>query len=365
MQGPNSSSAPGGYGADKAGGPENPSGTPLKLSVCIPTYNRAAFIGETLESILLQGGEQVEVVVMDGASTDNTAEVVATYQQRHANLVYHRGQANLGVDRDMATAVELARGEYCWLMSSDDLIAPGAIGILFAEIASGADIYFCNVTLCDIQMRPIRSTRYMSSHRQTDIFDFSDRTQFITYLSLATSNNALFCYMSNLVFRREGWLAVGYNPRFDRTGYAHVYTLFSSVKSRGVVKYVSTPLVWNRGDNDSFSSQGLEKRYLLDFDGYLLLADQLFGDDPIRRKAFLHVMTREHPWYRLAKLRASMESDKQWEKISGRLSAFGYSRWAMFLVSLVGRFPKLVKGTLQLNNRFARSPLLHWLREKL
>ena len=365
MQRSNSSDTQGGSGADKAGAPEKPPGSPVKLSVCIPTYNRAAFIGETLKSILLQGGDQIEVVVMDGASTDNTAEVVATYQQRHANLVYHRGQANRGVDRDMATAVELACGEYCWLMSSDDLIAPGAIGIVLAEIASGADIYFCNVTLCDIHMRPIRSTRYMSPYRQTDTFDFRDRAQFINYLALATSNNALFCYMSNLVFRRTGWLAVGYNPRFDRKGYAHVHTLFSAVKSRGVVKYVTAPLVWNRGDNDSFSSQGLEKRYLLDFDGYQLLADQLFGDDPVLHKAFLQVMTREHPWYRLAKLRASMESDKQWDKISGKLSAFGYSRWAMFLVSLVGRYPGLVKGALHLNSRYARARWLHWLREKL
>ena len=365
MQGSNSSIAPGGHGADKVGGQENPADTPIKLSVCIPTYNRATFIGETLESILRQGSEHIEVVVMDGASTDNTTEVVASYQQRHANLVYHRGQANRGVDRDMAAAVELARGEYCWLMSSDDLIAPGAMEIVLAEIASGADIYFCNVTLCDIQMRPIKSTRYMSPHRQTDVFDFSDRVQFINYLSLATSNNALFCYMSNLVFRREGWLAVGFNSRFDRTGYAHVYTLLSSVKSRGVVKYVSAPLVWNRGDNDSFSSQGLEKRYLLDFDGYQLLADQLFADDQVLREAFLHVMTREHPWYRLAKLRASMESDRQWERIISKLSAFGYRRWDMFLVGLMGRFPKLVKLALNLNNRYARSSWLHWLREKL
>lgn len=365
MQRSNSSTDAEEPGADKAGIPENHSETPIKLSVCIPTYNRAAFIGGTLESILRQGGDQVEVVVMDGASTDNTAEVVATFQQRHANLVYHRGQANRGVDRDMATAVELARGEYCWLMSSDDLIAPGAMEIVLTEIASGADIYFCNVTLCDIQMRPIKNTRYMAPHRQTDIFDFSDRAQFITYLSLATSNNALFCYMSNLVFRREGWLAAGYNPRFDRTGYAHVHTLLSAVKSRGVVKYVSAPLVWNRGDNDSFSSQGLEKRYLLDFNGYQLLADQLFADDQVLRKAFLHVMTREHPWYRLAKLRASMESDRQWEKICGKLSAFGYRRWDMFLVGLIGRFPRLVKLALHLNNRYARAPWLQWLREKL
>src|ERR1700733_7939997 len=98
----------------------------IKLSICIPTYNRAAFIGKTLESILSQVNESIEIVVMDGASTDDTSEVVASYQSRFKNLVYYRGSTNLGVDRDMATSVELARGAYCWLMSSDDLVKPGA-----------------------------------------------------------------------------------------------------------------------------------------------------------------------------------------------------------------------------------------------
>src|SRR5260370_25638719 len=122
---------------------------PIKLSVCIPTYNRAAFIGETVESILSQTDGSVEVVVVDGASTDGTPEVVASFQKRFANLIYYRGTENLGVDRDMATSVELATGEYCWLMSSDDLVKPGAVSEVLDEIKSRADIYLCNISLCD------------------------------------------------------------------------------------------------------------------------------------------------------------------------------------------------------------------------
>src|SRR5882672_5791002 len=105
----------------------------VKLSICIPTYNRAAFIGESLQSIFVQGSEAIEVVVVDGASTDNTAEVVSSFQNNFPNLTYHRGAQNKGVDRDMASAVELARGEYCWLMSSDDSLRPGSIRKMLDE----------------------------------------------------------------------------------------------------------------------------------------------------------------------------------------------------------------------------------------
>lgn len=338
---------------------------PIKLSVCIPTYNRAAFIGETLESILPQVNESIEVVVVDGASTDNTAEVVASFQNRFANLLYHRGAQNMGVDRDMATAVELARGEYCWLMSSDDLIKPGAISRMLEEIQSGADIYLCDITLCNSDMQPIRGLKFLSDHRSTNQFDLMDREQFLTYLNLATSNNALFCYMCVIVFRRSSWASVGFNERFSRTGYAHVFTLLSFIKMRCLIKYIPSALVLNRPDNDSFSSQGIEKRFMLDFDGYLLLANELFYDDPQVKRAFLQVMSREHPWYRLIKLRSAIQSAAAWREISSRLLVFGYTRRALAVYGFCGRFKALVEAAVFLNRRFAAAFAIRWLRVRL
>jgi abequosyltransferase len=99
----------------------------IKLSICIATLNRSAFIGATLESIVCQATEQVEIVVLDGASTDNTEAVIRGYQELFPRLRYVRQNANMGVDRDFAEAVDLAQGEYCWLFSDDDLLKPGAI----------------------------------------------------------------------------------------------------------------------------------------------------------------------------------------------------------------------------------------------
>lgn len=101
--------------------------TAIKLSICIATLNRGAFIGATLESIIAQATDEVEIVIVDGASSDNTAEIIKDCQKRFSRLRYFRQNANQGVDRDFCSAVDLASGEYCWLFSDDDLLKPGAI----------------------------------------------------------------------------------------------------------------------------------------------------------------------------------------------------------------------------------------------
>ncbi len=91
------------------------------------TRNRGAFIDATLESIVCQATEEVEIVIVDGASSDNTEDVVRRCQERFPRLRYYRQNANQGVDHDFAAAVEMAHGKYCWLFSDDDLMKPGAI----------------------------------------------------------------------------------------------------------------------------------------------------------------------------------------------------------------------------------------------
>lgn len=103
-----------------------PTGKP-KLSICIATFNRGAFISETLDSILGQIESGIEIVVVDGASPDNTMEVMTAYVQRHQEVKYFREAENSGVDADFDKAVGYARGEYCWLMTDDDLLKPGAL----------------------------------------------------------------------------------------------------------------------------------------------------------------------------------------------------------------------------------------------
>src|SRR5687767_2741192 len=88
----------------------------IKLSICIATFNRARFIGDTLDSILVQMEPGIELVVVDGASHDGTQALMAEYVPRHPEIRYFREARNSGVDGDYDKAVAYARGVYCWLM---------------------------------------------------------------------------------------------------------------------------------------------------------------------------------------------------------------------------------------------------------
>src|SRR4030042_4622527 len=107
------------------------------ISSCIATYNRGQFIGETLDSIVPQLADDVELLVVDGASTDNTENVVRRYIDRDFRVRYVRLPAKGGVDQDYCRAAELARGDFCWLFTDDDLLKPGAVAAVKAAINEG------------------------------------------------------------------------------------------------------------------------------------------------------------------------------------------------------------------------------------
>ncbi|MFN8595224.1 MAG: glycosyltransferase [Anaerolineae bacterium] len=89
-----------------------------RVSVCIPTYNRIAFLPKVIECALNQTFVDLEVLVVDNASTDETAEIVAGYSD--ARVRYIRNDQNLGMVRNWNRCFELARGEYVTIWSDDD-----------------------------------------------------------------------------------------------------------------------------------------------------------------------------------------------------------------------------------------------------
>jgi glycosyltransferase involved in cell wall biosynthesis len=104
----------------------DPVGTPNdsrpKVSVCIPTYNRAHFIGETLASVLAQTMQDFEIIVYDDASTDETEAVVRSIDDERIH--YYRQDRQVGISRNRNSCLAVARGEYIGWLDSDDLYLP-------------------------------------------------------------------------------------------------------------------------------------------------------------------------------------------------------------------------------------------------
>jgi len=336
----------------------------IKLSICIPTHNRAKFIAETLGSLVSQTGDNVEIVIVDGASTDNTAQIVQGYRGKFRNLAYFRSEKNMGVDRDMAKSIELSRGRYCWMFSDDDLLKPGAIKTILREIESGDEIYLCNITACNLKMSAYKEMFWLSTKIKDRVFNLHDRKEFKFYCDNANSIGALFSYMSAIILRRQEWNLSGFDQDFQGSAYALASSLISFTKRRCRLKYLKSSLVLWRNDNESFQhSGGLVNRFLLDFDGYLKLADKYFINDDLK-KSFLRVMTREHPWYTVVHAASLINDQQLWLQFKDKLIIFGYGPVMVEFCRFCSRQKSLTAIAVKLKRKFVRSGIYLWFNKK-
>jgi abequosyltransferase len=265
---------------------------PIWLSICIPTYNFGEFIAETLESILPQVVEGVEVVILDGGSTDDTTAVVRDFQARCSALRYHRRDERGGIDRDMARTVDLARGRYCWLFSSDDLMKPDAIARMLEQIQSGFDLYLCGLTICTRDMHPVRDHRVLSlpAGSTFDLAVDGDRREFF---ERAQTTTAFFSFLGSVIFKKERWDAIPLDEDFVGSCWAHVARIFRMIPDGLRVKYLADSFLLKRSDNDSFMEVGLVRRYAISIDGYHRLAATFFGDDSSEARHIRRVVANE------------------------------------------------------------------------
>lgn len=102
------------------------------VSILIPTYNRADFVGEALNSALNQTYSNLEIIVHDDASQDNTPEVLSGYHDPRVRII--RTEANHGMIGGWNYIVKRAHGEYIKFLASDDLLSPTCV----AELVSAA-----------------------------------------------------------------------------------------------------------------------------------------------------------------------------------------------------------------------------------
>ena len=95
----------------------------MKISVCYIQYNRIECLLRSLRLLERQTYDNIEVVISDDASTDNTEQEILLLKQNYRfSLVYSRLTTNCGYDRNYRRCVELASGDYCFVLGNDDAI---------------------------------------------------------------------------------------------------------------------------------------------------------------------------------------------------------------------------------------------------
>ncbi len=118
-----------------------------KISIVTPSYNQGEFIEETIRSVLLQGYPNLEYIIMDGGSTDETQAILERYSPWLSHVV---SQPDNGQSDAIATGFEIASGEILAWLCSDDLYLKGALEWVARQYSTNPEIaLFCGATRID------------------------------------------------------------------------------------------------------------------------------------------------------------------------------------------------------------------------
>jgi glycosyltransferase involved in cell wall biosynthesis len=317
------------------------------LSICIATLNRAGFLKETLDSILDQASDEVEVVIVDGASSDGTEEVVRGLQLRFPCIRYLRREKAMGVDRDFDAAVQHASGEYCWLLCDDDVLKPGAVAKVLSETRRGHSLLVVNADVWNAGYSKLLQEKRMKID--------GDRVY------PPSSNEALFAdtaeyltFIGGVVIRRDLWMARE-RERYFGTEFVHVGVIFQSPLP-GTALVISKPLISIR--------YGMAQWTERSFDIWMFKWPELVWSLPYLSDNVKYRATRREPWKLLKNLlvyraMGAYSSKVYHDKVRGRIRERG-RRAVPFLVSMLpGRVLNLLGvAYFSLFHRQALMPLV-------
>ena len=119
------------------------------LSLCIPTYNRSSILCKCLESIVCQNrfNGDVEIVISDNASTDDTEKIATQYSNRYPNIKYFKNDQNIK-DGNYPISLDRAKGNYVKLLNDNCILEEGALDYLTSKLQSNYDnktpVFFTN-----------------------------------------------------------------------------------------------------------------------------------------------------------------------------------------------------------------------------
>lgn len=171
------------------------------VTIAITSYNYARTLGDAIASALAQTYRNLDVVVLDNASTDNSVEVARSFLDDRLRVVVH--PENVGLQRNHNLAIRQARGEYVMFLSADDMLLPSAVydAVMFRRDHPDVDIAYFSVAIADSDGN-VQGYFDHPAHDGADFF--SNRNELA---SLLTRDNSM--YMPTMLFPRTLFAELG------------------------------------------------------------------------------------------------------------------------------------------------------------
>jgi glycosyltransferase involved in cell wall biosynthesis len=250
------------------------------VSIVTPSYNQAAFLEQTIRSVLEQEGSELEYFVVDGGSTDTSVDIIKRYANR---LTWWISEKDSGQAEAINKGMKRARGEIVAWLNSDDALLPGAVAAAVQAFASHpeATMVYGDTRAVDGENRILNVLHY----RQLSLEDllcfqiigqpavFMRRTAFEAAGGLDTSYHFMLDHQlwiklalqGEIVHVEQMWAAARYHPqaknRAQATGFAReAFRLLDWAESEAGL----APAMKRIERRARASVQRINARYLLD-----------------------------------------------------------------------------------------------------
>jgi len=152
------------------------------ISIIIPTYNRAHFIGETLDSIIAQTYTNWECIIIDDGSTDNTKEIISKYVNKDNRFYYyHRPENKLkGPNSCRNYGFEKSKGFYIYWFDSDDLLLENSIETRIRKFNEQTDVVISKAEFFDSETGIVLSTNKVLSKNVVEEYFVGKTTYYVS-----------------------------------------------------------------------------------------------------------------------------------------------------------------------------------------
>ena len=224
-----------------------------KVSVIIPTYDRAAYLVEAIQSVLDQTFQDFELIAVDDGSTDNTREVVERFNDKRIRYLW---QENHGVSAARNTGIKASSGEYIAFLDSDDIWLPENLELKVRLLDSRPDI---GLVCSDAYLFHSNTGAILSKYWQAE----SSHHTFDPFKATREPIKQLFyrgCFImpQASMIRRQVFDTVGY---FDESLTTHEdWDFMVRIVQRYPIEIIDAPLLkLRRHDNNLSANQ--EKLY--------------------------------------------------------------------------------------------------------
>jgi len=225
------------------------------LSICIPTHNRAGFLKKNLNFLAKMVTQEIELVIGNDGSTDNTKEVVEDFAKENPkiHLKYIDFKKRVYFDGNVMEIVKSANGKFCWLLGDDDLPKKDSIKKIKSIIAEypNLSLIHLNYSCYDNMLHKVVVKRMVREIKKDILFkkasDFYFKETKTSYFKFLGTNTITMC--TDIINRRKWLHEFGGVKKFVGHNFIHSFLIGKTINSPNSVYFVAKPMVQYLSNN--------------------------------------------------------------------------------------------------------------------